>query len=325
MTQKIAVVCSYKNPDITVVETQLNGLDYDLSISHCESSGETIEAMKGADIVINIGAVPLPREVVRTIDSVKAIVSFGHGFDLIDEEAVTENGIMLVNTAGFCTEEVSNHAILGILAGAKKLTQLNEQVKSGIWKPESIGPFPPIDGQTLGLVGLGNIGRATARKAKVFGLEIITYDPFLQPWIAKEYRVQVVNDLNKLAACSDFVSMHTPLNKTTFKMLGKSFFMAMKPTAWFINTCRGKTVDESALIKALQNGNIAGATLDVFETEPIPQNNALLTMDNVIATPHSAGWSEVSSQNAAEQVGKEVSRVLKKLKPMALVNPEVSS
>ena len=248
-----------------------------------------------------------------------------HGFDRIDDEAAAENGIMLVNTAGFCTEEVSSHAILGLLAGAKKLTRLNEQVKAGVWGTGSVGAFPPIDGQVLGLVGLGNIGRATARKAKVFGLETIAHDPFVQPWVAKEYRVELVDDLNELASRSDFVSMHTPLNKSTYKMLGEPFFTAMKPTAWFINTCRGKTVDEAALVAALKAGEIAGAALDVFESEPTPSDNPLLKMDNVIVTPHSAGLSNVSAMNALEQVGEETSRILQGQRPMALVNPAVGS
>ncbi len=324
MTQKVALITSRQAPDLSVVEAPMIGLDYELTVSHCESDGETIEAVKGADVVID-HVVPLPKEVIDEMDTAKAIVSFGHGFDYIDDDAASENGIMLVNTAGFCTEEVSNHAILGLLAGAKKLTQLNERVKSGVWDMASVGPFPPIDGQVLGLVGLGNIGRATARKAKVFGLETIAYDPFVQPWVAKEYRVELVDDLNELASRSDFVSMHTPLNKGTYKMLGESFFQAMKPTAWFINTCRGKTVDEAALVAALKAGEIAGAALDVFEAEPTPADNPLLGIDNVIVTPHSAGFSTVSNMHALEQVGEETSRILQGQRPMALVNPAVGS
>ena len=323
-TSKVVVITRAEaNTDL--IEQEMKGVDYELDVHVCNSEGEAIEAIKGADVIINQG-VPLPREVIEEIDTAQAIVSFGHGFNHIDHNAATDQGVMVVNSAGFCTEEVSNHAILLLLGIAKKVTQLNNLVKDGKWGPETraaILPMVPIDGQTLGLVGLGNIGRATARKAKVFGLDVISYDPYVQPWIAKEYGVTLVSSLEDMASRSDFVSMHVPLNDETRKLLGESFFKAMKPTAYFINTCRGPTVDEAALISALQKGELAGAGLDVFEVEPTPADNPLLKMDNVIATPHSAGSSNRSRAAAQVQIGQETARILKGTWPMSLVNPQV--
>ena len=322
---KIAVI-SGSESDMGLIEAQLEGVDYEMEVHVCKSDGETIEAVKGADAIINQG-VPMPSEVIREIDTAKVIVSSGHGFDRIDHNAATDQKVMVVNSAGFCTEEVSNHAILGVLACAKKLTIMNERVKKGQWSDRdfrtNVGPLSPIDGETLGLVGLGNIARATARKAKVFGLEVIAYDPYVQPWIAKEYRVEMVSSLEELAKRSDFVSMHTPLNDETRKLLGKPFFDAMKRSAYFVNTCRGPTVDEAALVSALQQGEIAGAALDVFEQEPTPSDNPLLGMDNVIVTPHSAGTSTNSGIAVQVQIGQEMARVLKGMWPMSLVNPQV--
>jgi D-3-phosphoglycerate dehydrogenase / 2-oxoglutarate reductase len=312
-------------PSTDIIEQQLAGLEYDLDTYECRSSGEAIEAIKGADIIINQG-VPMPREVIQGIDQAQAIVSFGHGFNHIDHDAATEQGVMVVNCAGFCTEEVSNHAIMLLLACAKKLAILNNLVKAGKWDAQLrqvMLPMVPIDGQTLGLVGFGNIGRATSRKARVFGLEVIAYDPYVPPWIAKEYRVELVPTLDALAHRADFVSMHTPLNHETRKLIGASFFAAMKPTAYFINTCRGPTVDEAALIKALQDGQIAGAGIDVFDTEPTPADNPLLKLDNVIVTPHSAGTSSRSRVAAQAQIGQETARLLKGTRPMSVVNPDV--
>ena len=321
---KIAFVTSGQaNTDL--VEQGLSGLDYELDVHVCKSDGETIEAIKGADVIVNQG-VPMPREVIQEIQGAQAIVSFGHGFDRIDHSTATERNVMVVNTAGFCTEEVSNHAIMLLLSCAKKVTILNDMVKKGQWGPETrarMSPMPNIDGQTLGLVGFGNIARATGRKAKVFGLEVIAYDPYVQPWISKEYKVEVVSSLDELAQRSDYVSDHVPLNDETRKLLGASFFKAMKPTAYFINTCRGPTVDEQALIKALQGGELAGAGLDVFEQEPTPADNPLLKMDNVIVTPHSAGQSSNSGVAAQIQIGQETARILSGRWPMSLVNPEV--
>ncbi len=312
-------------PDLTLIEAQLEGLDYDLEVHLCGSDGETIEAVKGADVVVNQG-VPLPRQVIEEMDRAQAIVSAGHGFNHIDHDAATDQGVMLVNSAGFCSEEVSNHAILFLLACTKKLALLNSQVKDGRWGPETratLLPMGPIDGQVLGLVGLGNIARATARKAQVFGLELLAYDPYVQPWIAKEYKVELVSSLEELGQRSDFVSVHLPLNDETRGLVGASVFKAMKPSAYLINTCRGATVDEQALIAALQSGELAGAGLDVFEQEPVSPDNPLLRMDNVTVTPHSAGTSNASRIAVQHQMGQETARVLKGTFPMSLVNPEV--
>ena len=154
-------------------------------------------------------------------------------------------------------------------------------------------------------------------------MDVITYDPYCPPWVTKEYRVRPVATLEELAAESDFVSMHTPLNDETRQLVGESFFKAMKQSAYFVNTCRGPTVDEAALIRALQSGEIAGAGLDVFEQEPTPADNPLLKMDNVIVTPHSAGSSNLSRVRSPIRVGSETARVLKGNWPMSVVNPEV--
>ena len=324
MTSKVVMI-SRADPDTGIIEEQMKGLDYEMDVYEVASPGEAIEAIKGADIIINQG-VPLPREVIEEIDQAQAIVSFGHGFNHIDHDAATDQGVMVVNSAGFCTEEVSNHAIMMLLACAKKLPLLNNIVKAGGWGAQTrqaVLPMVPIDGQTLGLVAFGNIARATARKAKVFGLDVIAYDPYVAPWIAKEYQVRLVPSLEELASDSDFVSLHTPLNNETRKLIGESFFRAMKPTAFLISTCRGPVVDEAALVRALDSGELAGAGLDVFEEEPTPADNPLLKMDNVIVTPHSAGSSDRSRIAAQTQVGQETARLLRGTFPMSIVNPEV--
>ena len=323
---KIAYITRSK-PDISLVEQGLTGLDYEISVHFCNSIGETIEAIKGVEVIINQG-VRMPGEVVEEIDKAVAIMSVAHGFDNIDHVAATNRGIMVVNCAGFVSEHVSNHTIMLLLACARKLTILHDHVRAGKWGPgtrDLSRDIPQIHGQVLGIVGLGNIGRVTARKATVFGLEVIAYDPYVQPWIAQEYNVELVPSLNELASRSDYVSVLVPLNEETTKLIDAPFFKAMKPAAYFINTCRGRTVDEQALIKALQDGKIAGAGLDVFEQEPTPTDNPLLKMDNVIVTPHFAGSSFDSLPTGDRRIGEETARVLKGIWPMSLVNPDVLS
>ena len=322
---KISLI-SRRESDNKLIEEQLAGLDYEMDVHVCASEGEAIEAVKGADVIISQG-VPMPRTIIQEIDTAQAIVNGGHGFDSVDHHAATDNGIMVVNTAGFCSEEVSDHAIMMLLASAKRLVQLNNAVKNGAWqrRPQNCG-YPlahVVYGQTLGQIGLGNIGRATARKAKAFGLEVISYDPYVQPWIAKEYGVKLMSSLEDLATRSDFVSLIVPSNEETEKLVGESFFKAMKRTAYFINTSRGPTVDEQALIRALQSDEIAGAAIDVFEQEPTPIDNPLLKMDNVIVTPHTAGVSDVAGARMKVQIGQEAARILRGTLPMSLANPAV--
>lgn len=321
---KIAYIAT-SEPATAIVEQRLEGIDYEMSVHVCTSPREAIEAVKGADVIIAAG-VPMPREVIAEIDTAKAIVSIGHGFNQIDHNAATDHGIMVVNTAGFVTEQVANHTMMMLLACAKKLTILHGLVRAGKWSTDAraeLSALPTIDGQVLGIVGFGNIARATARRAAVFGLDVVAYDPYVAPWTAKEYRVELAMSLEELAAQSDFVSVLVPLNDSTRRLVGASFFKAMKPTAYLINTCRGPTVDEGALIEALRSGEIAGAGLDVFEEEPTPADNPLLKMDNVIVTPHSAGTSATSVAGGLAQLGDETARILRGSWPMSLMNPEV--
>ena len=323
---KIAVLTA-ADGDIGLIERELTGLDYEIAVHVCTSEGEVMEAVKGADLIIDMGPA-MPRRVIEEIDKAQAIVSAGHGFDRIDHNAATDKAVMLANTAGAMTEEVSDHSIMLVLACARKLTILDRLTRDGRWRPDvrsHILPMSALEGQTLGLAGFGNIAQATARKARVFGMELIAYDPYIEPWTAKDNRVRLVGELEELARDSDFVSLHMPLNDETRKIIGESFFKAMKPTAYLINTCRGPVVDERALIKALQDGEIAGAGLDVFEQEPTTADNPLLKLENVIATPHSAYASDAAAAGSMTQAGQETARILKGMWPMSLVNPEVQA
>ncbi|MDA1189541.1 MAG: C-terminal binding protein [Chloroflexi bacterium] len=325
--QRIAYIAAAKN-DISLTTEQLEGIDYELDHHVVKSDGEIIEAIKGADVIIT-EVVPMSRAVIEQIDTAKGIVSLGHGFNHIDDEAASEKGVIVANCAGYCADEVANHTIMFLLACSRRIMEMDRLVRSGNWTAKtdrSKFPFAPLghlDGQVMGLVGFGNIGRATARRAIAFGLDIVVYDPFLPPWVAQEYRVKTVGSLEELGRVSDFVSMHVPLNKGTRKLANEKLFNAMKPTAYFINTCRGPTHDEAALIKALQGKKFAGAGLDVFEVEPTPADNPLLKMDNVIVSPHSAGTSDHSAVAGRVRLGEEAARILKGTLPMSVANPDV--
>ena len=304
--------------ELAKVNAELVGVD-------CTTEDEIIEATRGVDAILTRRA-QITRRVMETLVNCKVIVRYGVGYDTLDINAATDNNIVVVNIPApeWCLEEVSNHAVILLLNCAKKLTFLNNGTKEGRWdeSKQLQEPMVSIDGQTLGLIGCGSIGQITGRKAQCFGLKLLGYDPYLDKSLAGKYGITLVS-LPELLKESDFVSVHTPLNKQTLHLMGEQEFKQMKPTAYFINTSRGSVVDEPALNKALQNKWLAGAGLDVFEKEPVTIDNPLLKMDNVVVTPHSASYSDASFKRLRSIVGQEAARVLSGHWPRNMVNKTV--
>jgi len=253
----------------------------------------------------------------------KGLVSFGHGFDHLDLDEATKHGVVLANTASFGTEEVSNHTIMHFLVCSRKFVLHDKLVRSGVWTRKQLPPMGHIAGQIFGIVGLGDIGRAVARKAKALGLHVIAYDPYVASWDALEYDVEMIDSLDELCRRSDYVSVHIYLNTETRHLISRPQFAVMKRTAYLINCARGGVVDEAALIEALQQNRLAGAGLDVFEKEPVAPDNPLLKMDNVSLTNHYASYSEVAWERAQTQLGEEAVRIANGMWPMSLINPDV--
>ena len=292
-----------------------------------ESDGELIEALKDVDVVMAQGHGFSPEMFSEMGDNgrCKGLVSFGHGYDTMDLESAEKNGVVLSNTASFGTEEVSNQTMLHFLVCSRKFVFHDKMVKNGGWSRDHLAPMGHIVAETFGIIGLGNIGRAVARKALAFGMKVIAYDPFVSSWDAKEYGVEIVTTPQEIARRSDYVSPHVYLTDATHHMVGAEFFDLMKPTAYLINCSRGPVVDELALIDALNQKKIAGAGLDVFEQEPIDPENPLLKMDNVSVTNHYASYSEVAWDRANSQLGEEAMRIALGYWPMSLINPDVRS
>ena len=263
-----------------------------LEVAESDKAG-LAAALKEADILL-YGSVQITREMMEAATKCIAVLFQTVGYDQIDLKAATENNILVVNNPSFewCVEEVSNHAMALLLACAKKMIILDRLVRQGQWAEakQAQKPMGSIYGQTLGIVGCGAIGRMVARKAKCFGLNVIGYDPYIaQVYLAKENGITLMSLEEVLKA--DYVSLHPDLNETSLHMINDKAFAQMKPSAYLINTSRGKVVDEAALVKALEEKRIAGAGLDVFENEPLSKDSPLTRMDNVIVLSHSASYS----------------------------------
>ena len=289
------------------------------------STAELIQALQDADVAMLQGH-GFDRAAFAHMGvhgRCKGLVSFGHGYDHLDLDAATTNGVVLANTASFGTEEVSNHTMMHFLVCSRKFVLHDKLVRSGVWTRKNLGPMGHIAGQLFGIVGLGDIGRAVARKARAFGLDVIAFDPYLASWDALESGVEMMDSLEDLCRRSDYLSVHVYLNAETRYLISRAQFAVMKPSAYLINCSRGGVVEEAALIEALQQRRIAGAGLDVFEKEPVDPANPLLKMDNVSVTNHYASYSEVAWERAQTQLGEEAVRIATGMWPMSLINPGV--
>ena len=284
---------------------------------------EFIEEARDADAVIASGR-RLTGKIIESLESCRVIALGSVGADGVDVNAATERGIPVTNVPDVFIEEVADHTMMLILAAFRRLTTMDKLVREGRWKEGRplLSEHPRLMGQTLGLISFGHVARATAMRAKPFGLRMIAYDPYIEELTMSQHGVEPVG-LAELLQRSDIVSMHAPGTPESNHMLREEQFRLMKPTALFINNGRGPTVDEQALVKALREGWIAGAALDVLEEEPPNPENPLLFMDNVILTPHVASASERMSPATWRRVGQEVARVLAGRWPMSCVNPSV--
>ena len=259
------------------------------------------------------------RDIFEAAPNLKVVVRYGIGFDNIDWQAATEFDIVVCNITDYCINEVATHAMSLLLALNRKVVAHNNAARAGERVP--LGPSGPLYGETLGLVAFGHIAQQAAIRAQAFGLNVIAYDPFADPAAAEAAGVRLTSLEEVMQA--DYVSVHPPMSPETRGMIGAEQLALMRPHAYLITTCRGGVVNEQALYDALKNGQIAGAGVDVWDPEPVHKDHPLLEFDNVIATPHSAYYSDASGPLLLERVGEAAADVLRGFLPRSVVNKAV--
>lgn len=287
----------------------------------CDTPEDLIAAAQGADALFNNG-IRVTGETMDAMPHCRGIVTATIGYDAIDIAAATARGIPIANVPDFCVREVANHTMGLLIACSRKIVYLHEQLRAGVWDFTLLPPMPPIHGETLGLVSFGRIARAVATRARAFEMRLLAYDPYLDPAVGAEYGVELV-PFDTLLRESDYLSVHTLLNAETRHLLSDREFSLMKPTATVINTGRGPVIDEAALIRALQEGRIGGAGLDVFEQEPVSPENPLVRMPNVVLTPHSAGFSDLANRTGRRTAAEDLARMVRGEMPVNLINREL--
>ena len=234
---------------------------------------------------------PFTERVLRAASRLKVISKWGTGIDSIDRLQAERLGIRVCNTPDAFTNPVADTTLGYILCFARRLVQMDREMRQGLWiKREAVA----LKDCTLGLVGLGNIGQAVARRARAFQMTVIGNDPMSPPAAFLEETGVVMKPLRDLLEQADFVSLTCDLNQTSFHLIGHEQFSMMRNTAYLVNTARGSLIDEAALVIALRDGQIAGAALDVFEVEPLPADSPLRAFENCLFAPHNANSDRAS-------------------------------
>ena len=314
----------------TVPDSVVTGLaeqSINLVVHECEDREELAQWAGDADVVWVFGSSrclhgQMSSEELSILPKCGAIIRTGSGTDNVPVKAATKLGIVVANTPDALNDAVSDHAIGLIFAVIRQIALQDRNVHNRVWDRSRGFPNWHLKGQTLGLVGFGRIGQTVVQKLAGFQMTNLVYDPYVLPEVFAKHSVQSVS-LDELFRRSDFVSIHCPLTPQTRHLIGRAELEKMKRAAILINTSRGPVIDESALITALKSGQIAGAGLDVLETEPPDWDNPLLQFDHVVLTPHLGGYSDQYLPNNWRLSMETAIDLWKGKWPRSCVNPEV--
>lgn len=321
MNRKTVAVTDSVFPTLDLARRVLEQIGAEISVASDSSSDAILEVARQADGIL-VTYAQVRADIIRQLRRCRIIARFGIGVDNIDIGAATQAGIVVTNVPDYCIDEVSDHTLALLLSLARKIPFSNQQAHAGHWELTPVAPLYRLKGKTLGLVGFGKIPRLVAPKAQAFGLEVLTYDPFISDQVFANRGVKGV-EFAELLERSDYISIHAPLTPETHHMFNSEAFRRMKPTACLINSARGPLIDEKALIEALDNHQLAAAALDVLNEEPPGADSPLFGRHNVILTPHTAFYSVESLLDLQTQAAKEVALVLSGQTPNHPVNPEV--
>lgn len=291
---------------------------YHLKIARNVKKETLINDIKNCDAILTRSNVMIDAEVIKAGKNLKVISKYGVGLNNIDVDIATEHGIYVTNTPEANANVVAEHVMAFILSLSKKIMTLDRELRKGNFSIRNSEYSEDLERKTLGIIGLGRIGKLVAEKAsKGFRMNVIGYDPYA---VNVPSTIKLFTSMESVLQISDFISLHLPLLESTKHIISTEQFKLMKNNAFFINTSRGGTVDEKALVEALKNNEIAGAALDVFEVEPPDTTKELFKLDNIIVTPHSAALSNEGSVKMSVHAAMQIDQVLQGKRPSWPVN-----
>ncbi|MCX6040504.1 MAG: C-terminal binding protein [Caldilinea sp.] len=317
------VLTDFSDPDHSPEATVLSdsGLEIDFVRLQTKDPETLIPHVIDADGLI-VQWASINRKVIEAMTRCKIISRYGIGVDMVDLQAAGEHGIAVANVPDYCIEEVSDSTIAFLFDLGRRHFLLDRYVRSGSWgttQPLPSWPHPRLRGQSVGIIGLGNIGRAVAHKAAGLGLHLLGFDPYLPPQQMAALGVEAVS-LETLLRRADFVSIHCPLNEETRGLIGAAQLALMKPSACLINMARGPIVVQADLYRALANQTILAAAVDVLEQEPPAPDDPLLRLNNILITPHTSSGSVESILQLRRDTAQNVVDVLSGTLPRSIVN-----
>ncbi|MEK4628173.1 MAG: C-terminal binding protein [Solibacillus sp.] len=314
---KVTLV-DYEWEDIELEKRMFSEAGIKLQVLQSRDKGEIIEAAKNSDALLVLYA-NIDEEVLASAPNLQIVSRYGIGVNMIDVDYATQVGIQVANVNDYCVDEVSDHALASILAGARRLFEYNEDTANGNWDFKAAKRPLRASKAIVGLLGYGKIPKRLAVKLNAIGYNVLAFDPFV------DANTMAIDDVTKatveeIMEVSDFVSVHVPLIKATHHLIGENEFNRAKKMPYIINTARGPIIDEHALIKAIQNNQIAGAFLDVTEEEPLAVDSVLRKMKNVVLTPHAAWYSEDAYREIREKAVMNIIEKSKGQKPTYALN-----
>ena len=314
------VITDHRFPNVDEERRAVEAAGGSLVVGQVTDENELIDLCRNADGVLAVRA-PITKAVIAEMKRCRIIVRYGIGLDTIDIPAATARGIMVANVPDYCVDEVSDHALTLLLMLSRQVIPAMALAKQEKWSMANMPSLHRLRGQVCGLFGAGRIGSLLARKVASLGMRVIVYDPYLALARAREMNMETVS-FEELLAQSDFLSVHAPLNNETRHRFNQSAFAKMKNTSFIINTARGGIIDESALIAAIDSGNIAGAALDVLESETVatPLRSEVVHHGKIIVTAHTAWLSEEARDLLQVRAISQVIAALKGEKPYGLIN-----
>jgi D-3-phosphoglycerate dehydrogenase len=306
--------------DFSAEQEELAAIGAELRVAQCHTEEDVAEACRDADALL-VTFAPVGRRALAGLSRCRIVVRYGVGYDTLDVAAATERGVMVSNVPDYCVGEVADHTLALLLCLSRQICQLDARIRTQGWSGP-LQPVPRLEGRVLGIIGLGRIGRAVAARARGFGLRIIACDPYVSADVFPAMGVEPVG-LEALLRSADIVTLHTPLTRETRGLIRKDTLRQMKATALLVNTSRGGVVNGEDLAEALRDGRLAGAGLDVFDTEPLPTDHPLRGIPNVLITPHAAWYSAEAEPDLRRRAARTVVQALRGEVPSALLNPEV--
>lgn len=314
------LITDYAWPDLDIEHEVLKTVNGELIVAKTGDEEELLTLAPQVDAIMFCWQ-QVTGAVLDAAPRCKIASRFGVGLDNISLDHATELGIPVTYVPDYCMDEVSDHTLALLLACARSIFTYDRHMQRGDWNLQVGRPMYRLRGRTVGLIGLGRIGRMVADKAQAFGFHVIVYDPFVDE--GELNGIVVTHDLYSVLGRSDYVCLHVPLNENTAQLVNVDFLNRMKPNAYLINTSRGGLVDEVALHNALTNGQIAGAALDVMSSEPAPADHPLRKLENVLITPHVAFDSVESVIELRRRAAEHVVQALQGTLPDRLANPDV--